>query len=293
MRILYISKADSQDFLCDMMFHGLRSLCGPDVVDDNRITFMYSDYPVELLNSKCFFTIYGLLDPIAVDRTDIPRKIATRYFDLIVYGSIHRCLDYFTEVMEAYPRDRVLMLDGEDDHRYSPHCRDGIYFKRELNVSDPEILPIGFSIPREKIVHDIPPKTRVFAPLIPGDHSTYIYYASDTRLETRIAAEASYYRQYSESYFGRTRKKGGWDCCRHYEIMLSGALPYFEDLEHCPERTLHFFPKQELLAARRMADSWGDHQHLPYEGLLLAVRTALRERLTTEAMAKYMVEAAR
>ena len=32
-----------------------------------------------------------------------------------------------------------------------------------------------------------------------------------------------------ESYFGSTKKKAGWDCMRHYEIVASGAVPFFDE----------------------------------------------------------------
>merc|ERR1712037_614761 len=41
--------------------------------------------------------------------------------------------------------------------------------------------------------------------------------------------ETRYYDQYSESLFGHTKKKLGWDCMRHYEIIAAGAVPLFED----------------------------------------------------------------
>jgi len=43
------------------------------------------------------------------------------------------------------------------------------------------------------------------------------------------------------------KKKGGWDCFRHYEIIAAGTLPYFFDLQNCPNMTLHSFPKELVL----------------------------------------------
>ena len=42
-------------------------------------------------------------------------------------------------------------------------------------------------------------------------------------------------------------KKGGWDCLRHYEIMMNGCIPIFEGLIDCPQLTLTTLPKSELL----------------------------------------------
>ena len=50
--------------------------------------------------------------------------------------------------------------------------------------------------------------------------------------------ESEYKRAYSESYFGSTKKKAGWDCMRHYEIVASGAVPFFdEDPTRAPSST--------------------------------------------------------
>ena len=41
-------------------------------------------------------------------------------------------------------------------------------------------------------------------------------------------------------------KKGGWDCARHYEILMNGCIPYFIDIEKCPENTMINFPKEVI-----------------------------------------------
>jgi hypothetical protein len=58
------------------------------------------------------------------------------------------------------------------------------------------IYPITFSIPEEKVVADIQPKTKLISNLIPGQMSTYIY-----------NNEADYYAEYSMSVFATTTKK--------------------------------------------------------------------------------------
>jgi len=255
-----------------MLFHGLRSLLGPDCVDVRRISFMYHDTP-----SPPFFTVYGLLPDIPVDREDIPGKIRARYFDAVIYGSVHRNRDYFDEVRAVYPPSRIAYIDGEDDWSVA-EIGPGLYFKRELNDGHPaSYFPIEFCIPREKIRLDSPTKTRLMSPLIPGDPSTYLYYGD----------EPAYYDQYAVSYFGRTRLKGGWDCCRHYEIMAAGCLPYFEGLESCPTRTLFRLPKPELLHARQLYDRGSLDL---WEYLMEKVRTVLLRDLTTESMARYLLE---
>jgi hypothetical protein len=101
--------------------------------------------------------------------------------------------------------------------------------------------PISFSMPPEKIVEQIPEKTRIVAHIIPGNLSTYIY---DT--------EESYYQGYKESFFAVTMKKGGWDCMRHYEILANGCIPYFVDLENIPQNTMTHFPKEIIAETNKI-----------------------------------------
>jgi len=52
--------------------------------------------------------------------------------------------------------------------------------------------------------------------------------------------------------FGVTRKEAGWDCMRHTEVMASGCVPYFVDLEKLPKATLHFYPKDLFRRAKTL-----------------------------------------
>jgi hypothetical protein len=97
------------------------------------------------------------------------------------------------------------------------------------------VYPINFSISSKKVIHHVRGKTRVLAPLIPGDPSTYNYYT-----------EQEYYKMYQESCFALTTKKMGWDCMRHYEIMANGCLPVFLDIDQCPDTIMTMIPKKVL-----------------------------------------------
>lgn len=303
MKILYLSGAKGPDYLCDIIYHGLRTLLGPDVVDVARLDFMYH----RIGESWTAFTLYNLLDPEPEpDRTDIEHKIRSRYFDIILYGSVLRDRRFLPLVLDTYAHNRVGFLDGEDEidtsyigyeripeqnlHPWEAKNavvpRDCPYFKRELS-SAARAIPISFGIPRQKIIDPIPTKVRTKVRLMalcdPRDRSTYIY---------SMENQAEYYQQYGESYFGFTRRQGGWDCMRHYEILAAGAIPYFENIEQCPAGTLTFLPKDTLLAARALCDRWtGCSQDIDdYTKMLACLRFALTNYLTTEALAKYVIE---
>lgn len=132
------------------------------------------------------------------------------------------------------------------------------------------VYPISFSIPESKIVADVPTKPRQFAHIIPGDTSTYVY--SD---------EESYYKGYQESVFGRTCRKGGWDCLRHYEILANGCIPWFDQLEGCPTNTMFRFPKDNVLSAMK---SETPEKYIP------ELLDYTRKNLTCRSMAQYVFD---
>jgi hypothetical protein len=258
MKVLYLSGGNGADYQCDVVMHGLRTLLGPDLVDVNKMYFMYDTSP-----DYMFHSLYKLLPDIEVDRENVEAKIQSRYFDAVVYGSTHRCRDYLDLVLGAYPANKIAFIDGEDGPELSPTVGHGWYFKRELYEPHADVLPIQFGIPKEKIRPiDLSRKTRLMAHCDPRDRSTYVYYDSESR----------YYDQYSDAYFGYTIKKGGWDCMRHHEILAAGAIPYFADIENCPRNTLHLFPREHLQLARELHDNWRDGSQLEWLRLMNEIR---------------------
>jgi hypothetical protein len=167
-----------------------------------------------------------------VDRTNLSAKIKNNFFDLIVYGSIWRCDDHLEKVLEHYPKNKVIAIDGEDHVFIHKSYGLGIkYFKRELTEKHERLYPISFAFPTNKLNFK-GTKIKNFAHITPLDTSTYIY-----------DKEIDYYNDYNSSRFGVTMKKGGWDCLRHYEILANGCIPYFISIEKCPDLTLTDFPK--------------------------------------------------
>lgn len=136
------------------------------------------------------------------------------------------------------------------------------------------IYPISFSIPECKILKTPKTKVKDFATIIPGDMSTYIF--ND---------EKSYYEDYAVSIFGKTCKKGGWDCMRHYEIMANGCIPWFDNLENCPKNTLTIFPRQIMEEAKQ---DFLNKKPFNME-LSQQILDFTREFLSTKAMATYIL----
>lgn len=287
MNILFISSAQMPDYQCDCLFHGLRSLLGNTVVDINKMSYMYKTFPEE--KKSCLygkgFTLYCLLDDIDIDRTDIENKINNKYYDLIIYGSIHRCQDYLTIVLNNYSSNKIIFIDGEDHINIIKSLLNrGFYFKRELSEENRYVLPIHFAIPEEKFVPDLEKleKDKLFAPCNPMDKTTYVY-----------KTEESYYKQYQESFFGITMKKAGWDCLRHYEIIAQGCAPYFYEITECPYLTMHKFPRLEVMRLMQIADYYLQTESLNLEAYLANLKylfSYAKQYLTTKALTKYVIE---
>lgn len=145
--------------------------------------------------------------------------------------------------------------------------------------------PIAFCVPEEKIVSEIPEKTRDFAHLIPGNLSTYIY-----------TSEEEYYKAYQCSYYAITTKKSGWDCLRHYEILANGCIPYFPNIEQCNPQTMFSLPKELILEGMNIPGvSYNkiDHEKFDqkkYYEVLDKLLEYTREHLTTKQMAQYVLD---
>ena len=246
MKILYIHSEGNNthynDYMSDLLLHGLRELLGFQVIDYPGSWYMYSDeilkrqYDKNKLWGKGLTIKNTLNNYNSIDRTDIEKKIQNKYFDLVIYSSIRRS-DLFLESVIKY-NNKFLFIDGEDDNyideRYS---NSGLYFKRELVNNKSNLIPISFAVPKEKILKSINEKPiNLLAPLIPGRLNTYIY-----------DDEKTYYNMYANSIFGITNKKLGWDTLRHYEILMNGCIPLFLNIEDCPKLTLTTLPKDRLL----------------------------------------------
>ena len=103
------------------------------------------------------------------------------------------------------------------------------------------IFPINFSICKTKIVDKVPIKTKLLSMIVPGEP-----YSFDN--------EKDYYAEYQSSFFAITKKKDGWDCMRHYEILANGCIPYFLNMEECPINTMTTFPFKIVKEAMSLYD---------------------------------------
>jgi hypothetical protein len=145
------------------------------------------------------------------------------------------------------------------------------------------VYPITFSIPESKIVTEMQDKTKLLSNLIPGNISTYIY-----------NTEEEYYNEYKSSLFATTTKKAGWDCMRHYEILASGTIPYFPNIEECPEDTIALLPKDlikegNVLFEKIKSQAINEEAIIESNKLITSLLEYTRTNLTTVKMAQYIL----
>jgi hypothetical protein len=286
MKILYITnhidiaKASGgfiNDYQNDLVFYGLRELFGDDVVDSTQIISLYKEYEDKIHPQHLWggMTTFWLIGDNNIDRTNIEEKIKDRYYDLIIYGAIKRCKNYYDLVSKHYPANKVILIDGNDESDLNPLYHKHLYFKRELVENHKNLLPITFGIPTDKLATTTVLKTQEYATCIPGQQDTYIF-----------KEEKPYYEDYQKSYYGVTMKKAGWDCMRHYEILGNYCMPYFIGLENCPKDTLASFPKELLLEGRNLANNFDEQK---YFNILNEVFEYTKNNLTTKNLANYIL----
>jgi hypothetical protein len=278
MKVLFLAKAMRPDYMCDMVYHGLKSTNSILVEEINTPHYMYSYYMAKRELYGKGFTMYGHLTkyPVCISVSEMLSRVKRKYYDYIIYGSIQRFESFFDLISQSYPKDKIVLIDGEDedrvDHRF---INSSTYYKREMSHEIENVKPINFCIPEHLIIHEPRAKNKRVAHIIAGDISTYIF-----------DQENHYYEDYQNSIFGITKKKAGWDCLRHYEILMNGCIPYFKDLEKCPSSTMRLLPKKILAETNSLFDKQSEFDFVPYiKGLL----NYTRNHLTTKKLVEYLL----
>jgi hypothetical protein len=279
MKILYLTNGNDVDYQNDCLLIGLRQVLGTNLVDYNKQHHNYISYDAKKTSSfhGKGMTVCRVLEDLPIDRTDITSKLKNKYFDYIVYGSIWRCSDHLQKISEIYPKNKIILVDGEDHNFINKEFERGVlYFKRELINEHSRLFPISFAIPDMKINFKTQ-KLRDFSFITPKDTKTYIY-----------DNESEYYNDYGQSRFGVTMKKGGWDCMRHYEILANGCIPHFLNIENCPVHTMKNFPKKLCAEINSKIDIL-DKSEL-YDMYIEKFKSHLLKNNTTKCLANYFID---
>jgi hypothetical protein len=255
-QVLFLTE-DREDYLADGLLHGLIQCADLAVVDYPRKTALYREgfhaSPIAVRGHG--FTLYGLLEERAVERSGVPQRLERGDFDLVVLGQVWRQWGQLLDLAPWLQAVPVVLLDGDDDRRlffrsgtrlrrygwqpFPIRSRRCLYIKREWQgqgrgLRRPRLAEASFSSPAAKIRGGEPAaKTREFA-----THCVDPEVGAALGLPSAYAfsGEAAYYADLAASRFAITTRRGGWDCLRHYEIAAAGAVPCFRQLEAKPAR---------------------------------------------------------
>ena len=235
------------DYLEITLINGLRKLLGNNFVDYPRKKIMYHDFsdsPKHELHGKGFSLLR--LPIMDIDRN----SVLTDNYDVILYGDGHLIGEkVYVPEYDKLANNNVWIIDGND--LYGEAINKKIYkkeniisnqfrkcFKRELVFEEKTVFPTGYGIPEEIIM---PIDLNIKKKLLQKTYPKYANFEKPTDLGGArnhhiFEDENEYYRDLSESWFGITSIKGGWDSLRHYEIMASGTLLLFRDYKQKPPK---------------------------------------------------------
>jgi len=284
MKLLFVNSFESPDYQNDMLYHGLVNTPGLFVYETAWPGYMLKGYPnPETLYGRGF-TLYARMGhtPRLCPHWTIEEKIRDRFYDYVIYGSVARTTTYLDLVNQVYPKNKIVFVDGEDWPGLSRPAlaNSGIYFKRELSTPTPNVLPISFSIPEEHVLSKMPLKTKILADISPGFDKAY-----------KFEKEQDYYEEYKTSLYGKTSKKAGFDCLRHYEILANGCIPLFERIAEIPSMTMTRFPKETV---RKLTEDFSKNAGCDpnsCEDVILELLDYTKENLTTVNEAERFMEA--
>lgn len=99
-------------------------------------------------------------------------------------------------------------------------------------------------------------------------------------------SEEEYLREYQESYWAITHKKGGWDCYRHLEILTSGCAPLMHDVHRAPVGSMFYYPKQ-LLAL--LFERYSNYPFIPEPDVYEYLKSWSSKYLSTQAVASQVM----
>ena len=272
MKVLFLHH-NQPDYLAESLFHGLRSLLSKDCVDVPRYDSMYAPL-TDGMRAKLRghgFTLYGLLEDIPeLNETRFFWQKDLDSYDLVVIANIESQWELLWRLAAIIFPKRLVILDGSDSPAFFPFISLAWrfrnipwsyftpisrfkYFKRELIGEGASYsldrfipyslrrciplpsnaIPISFSIPEEKISRVLHHKKKNFPThIVDPDVANHL---TNTSVQYTFSSEEEYYRDLSESKFGITTKRAGWDCYRHYELAANGCVLCFRDLDRKPK----------------------------------------------------------
>lgn len=313
MNVLFMA-SNNPNYMSDLLIHGFIKL-GHEVYlsSEKNYLFKYNQDEENITLYGKGFTYSKILeskDKKVISSRNIAAKVKDNYFDIIIYSEYYTYQKMFTKISNSknivvinsfaksfnlthkelfmHVLTSISKFSITPELSYAIHKRkiekkslknEILYFTR-YNIKNNSSLPIQLCIPREKITHIQFKKTYLISKLIPGIPSTYIF---DT--------EEDYYSNYQKSFFGFTFKKFGWDSLRHYEILANNCIPYFPDIDECPEFELFLFPKDIIKRTNLLLENFSLSFPLEeWKEAQIELHNYTCKFLTTEYLSNYVIE---
>lgn len=178
-------------------------------------------------------------------------------------------------------------------YKSPPHWVVDAPYPKPMHCDGVAIWPLTLPVRIDAVVECLPIKTSDFALLWPGDLATYPFLGgiADPVLETM-----EYFHMYRSALFSITAIKSAPDAFRHTEILASGSVPIFLDLQDVPVNTMPHHNRALLSRARELPGvapgrlSQRDFNGSAYLSLAQDLLMWTRHRLTTSAMARYVLD---
>ena len=163
-----------------------------------------------------------------------------------------------------------------------PLAHNAVYALNMRNDIKKNIYPLSYSIPDEYVVNtiDMSNKIHIQSEIRIGNRTNYMFNAGQ---------EDMYHDYYRKCLFSATKKKGGWDCLRHYEILANGCIPLFENLDNCPKMSLTTLPKQLIKESHKELIPYTDDKQDKYIEYSTRLVHHIRNHCTTSASTRYVL----
>lgn len=138
-RVLILSEKTEVDYLRCLTVEGLKDLYGKDCHDFPKIPHIYQNYSENIKNLYGKGINYSKLfsDDCYDQELDqhLIQNIKNHYYDVVIYGSVHRGMPLISLISSHYEPKEVIYLCGEDQHNcaYKKQESSLNIFIRELN----------------------------------------------------------------------------------------------------------------------------------------------------------------
>jgi len=118
--VLFLSGDTSPDYLRCLTLIGFKDLFGKNCHDFPKIPHIYEDYEniIKLYGKGINYSRKVNCDDYdeTLDRSII-KNIKSHFYDVVIYGSVHRGSPLDSLVLKNYKKNEVVLLCGEDSHK--------------------------------------------------------------------------------------------------------------------------------------------------------------------------------